>query len=106
MGGASYFTKYWDRNPPSVTSSQIALTAERSPATVEEAAAVGDVQTVQILLENTSGEGKSMSVVQLAIPSCMSIDFNQLEILTEDQTVNSFELSPHNDWLYLYFIYL
>lgn len=47
-----------------------------------------------------------MSIVQLAIPSCMSVDFNQLEIMREDGRVNSFELAPSNDRLYLYFTYL
>jgi hypothetical protein len=36
----------------------------------------------------------------------MAVDFNQLEIMVENETVNSFELSPNNDWVYLYFTYL
>ena len=47
-----------------------------------------------------------MSIVQLPIPSCMSVDFEQLEIMVEDGMVNSFELAPNNEWLYLYFTYL
>jgi hypothetical protein len=104
--GASYYARYWDRDPPDVTSSAIALTVDRTPATLEGASSVGDLQTVEIVLENTSGQGQGMSIVQLAIPSCMSVDFNQLEILKEDEKVNSFELTPSNDWLYLYFTYL
>ena len=62
--------------------------------------------TVDIQLENTSGVGHGMSIIQLAIPSCVSIDFTQLEILVESLTVNAFELAPNNEWLYLYFTYL
>ena len=36
----------------------------------------------------------------------MAVDFNQLEIMVGNETVNSFELSPNNDWVYLYFTYL
>jgi hypothetical protein len=61
---------------------------------------------VEISLDNLSGEGQGMSIVQLPIPSCMSVDFEQLEIMVEDGMVNSFELAPNNEWLYLYFTYL
>lgn len=41
--GASYYARYWDRDPPDVTSSSIALTVDRTPATLEEAPSVGDL---------------------------------------------------------------
>lgn len=47
-----------------------------------------------------------MSVIHLSIPSCMSVDFAQLEVLVDSMVINAFELAPNNEWLYLYFTYL
>ena len=47
-----------------------------------------------------------MVVAIIGIPSCYSIEFNQLELLKDSGSIDSFESSPDNTLITLYWTYL
>ena len=47
-----------------------------------------------------------MLISQISVPSCMTIEMNQLELLKESGSINNFEVSPDNTLITLYWTYL
>lgn len=83
---------YKDQLPPSVKDAPISFKLEQDK-TLSQMFNVGDKQTQTITIENLSGNSQGMVVAQVSIPSCLEVDFNQLEILKESSTINNFEVS-------------
>ena len=58
------------------------------------------------MLENISGKDQGMVVSVLNIPSCLSVEQAQLELLKESKAVDNYEVSSDGSSITLYWTYL
>lgn len=67
---------------------------------------LGAIQTQKVEVENLSGAAQGMSVAVLSIPSCMSVELSQIELLKKQGDVDNYEFSSDGSLLTLYWTYL
>ena len=96
---------YKDQLPPSAEDAPISFKL-KSDKPLYQMFNVGDMQTQTLTIENLSGQSQGMLVAQVSIPSCLEVDFNQLELLKENSSINNFEVSSDKTLITLYWTYL
>ena len=94
---------YYDTLPTSASNPLISFQVSAS-SSIEELS-LGQSHTQTIAVTNIA-EAQGMAVAILSVPSCMSIDMNQLSILKDKGSIDQFEVSSDKTLITLYWTYL
>ena len=94
---------YYDSLPPT-GSSDISMEVQRSFSTeLGDTQTKNDILSYQISLQNqNSAKGQGMTVLIFRVPSCLKVDFNQLETLSQNKIFDYFEVRNSNTEVVLY----
>lgn len=92
--------------PTTSTEALIKFTVSNDKSMDEIKSDLGAIQTQKVEVENLSGAAQGMSVAVLSIPSCMSVELSQIELLKKQGDVDNYEFSSDGSLLTLYWTYL
>jgi hypothetical protein len=97
---------YNDTLPPSAPNSLISFDLSESTP-LSDLPNVGQIQTQTIKIKNKdSKQAQGMSVAIISVPSCLTVELTQLELLKEAGQIDNFEVSADNTLITLYWTYL
>lgn len=97
---------YINKSPKTASQAPIKFTVTTDKSTLSLSNNLGGVQMQTVQVENLSGAPQGMALAQLSIPSCMSVEMSQLELLKSKGDVNNFEFSSDGTLLTLYWTYM
>lgn len=95
-----------NKKPKSDIGSGVKLEIAYDHSTTSIRNTLGKIQKQTVKLLNLSGKPQGMSLASLSIPSCMTIELSQLELLKNKGDIDNYEFSADNTILTLYWTYL
>lgn len=95
-----------NKSPTTASEAPIKFTVATDKSMDQIQSSLGAIQTQKVSIENLSGAAQGMSVAVLSIPSCMTVELSQLELLKEQGDVDNYEFSSDATLLTLYWTYM